>query len=106
LISLSFRDFIFDPKCLPTAQRSLIRHPGAIFLTLSSLQILKSIFSHLPDRMFPRLYSIAGKRSVCHQPFWPEQNPSIGKFGDRSGQTLEIASGTRTKATLPLYFRL
>jgi hypothetical protein len=31
-IPLSFRDFIFDPKCLPTAQRSLIRHPGAIFL--------------------------------------------------------------------------
>jgi hypothetical protein len=35
LISLSFRDFIFDPKCLPTSQRSLIRHPGAIFLTPS-----------------------------------------------------------------------
>ena len=31
LISLIFRDFIFDPKCLPTAQRSLIRHPRAIF---------------------------------------------------------------------------
>jgi len=49
LISLSFRDFIFDPKCLPTPQRSLIRHPRAIFLTPSSPQILKSIFSHLPD---------------------------------------------------------
>jgi hypothetical protein len=49
LISLSFRDFIFDPKCLPTPQRSLIRHPRAIFLTPSSLQILKSLFSHLPD---------------------------------------------------------
>jgi hypothetical protein len=48
LICLSFRDFIFDPKCLPTRQRSLIRHPRAIFLTPSSLQILKSIFSHLP----------------------------------------------------------
>jgi hypothetical protein len=48
LISLIFRDFIFDPKCLPTAQRSLIRHPRAIFLAPSSLQILKSIFSHLP----------------------------------------------------------
>jgi hypothetical protein len=32
LISFSFRDFIFDPKCLPTAQRSLIGHPRAIFL--------------------------------------------------------------------------
>jgi hypothetical protein len=47
LISLSFRDFIFDPKCLPTSQRSLIRHPGAIFLTPSSLRILKSTISHL-----------------------------------------------------------
>jgi hypothetical protein len=49
LICLSFRDFIFDPKCLPTPQRSLIRHPRAIFFTPSSLQILKSIFSHRPD---------------------------------------------------------
>jgi hypothetical protein len=49
LISLSFRDFIFDPKCLPTSQRSLIRHPGAILFTPSSLQILKTIFSHVPD---------------------------------------------------------
>jgi hypothetical protein len=32
LICLSFRDFIFDHKCLPIAQRSLIRHPRAIFL--------------------------------------------------------------------------
>jgi hypothetical protein len=31
LICLNFRDFIFDPKCLPTAQRSLVRHPKAIF---------------------------------------------------------------------------
>jgi hypothetical protein len=52
-ISFSFRDFIFDPKCLPTAQRSLIRHPGAIFLKPRSLQILKSIFSHLPDGITP-----------------------------------------------------
>jgi hypothetical protein len=37
---------------LPTAQRSLIRHPRAIFLAPSSLQILKSIFSHLPDGAF------------------------------------------------------
>jgi hypothetical protein len=49
LICLSFRDFIFDPKCLPTPQRSRIRHPRAIFLTPSSPQILKSISSHLPD---------------------------------------------------------
>ncbi len=54
LISLSFRDFIFDPKCLPTPQRSLIRHPRANFLTPSSLQILKSIFSHLPDGTYPK----------------------------------------------------
>jgi hypothetical protein len=53
MISLSFRDFIFDPKCLPTPQRSLIRHPRAIFFTPSSLQILKSIFSHLPDGVTP-----------------------------------------------------
>jgi hypothetical protein len=52
LISFSFRDFIFDPKCLPTAQRSLIRDPRAILLTPSPLQILKSIFSHLPDGKF------------------------------------------------------
>jgi hypothetical protein len=49
LISFSFRDFIFDPKCLPTAHRSLIVHPRAIFFTPSPLQILKSISSHLPD---------------------------------------------------------
>ena len=30
LISLSSRDFIFDPRCLPTHQRSLIGHPGDI----------------------------------------------------------------------------
>jgi hypothetical protein len=54
LICWSFRDFIFDPKCLPTPQRSPIRHPRAIFLTLSSLQILKSIFSHLPDEITPK----------------------------------------------------
>jgi threonine dehydrogenase-like Zn-dependent dehydrogenase len=53
LISLIVRDFIFDPKCLPTAQRSLIRYPRAIFFTPSSLQILKSIFSHLPDGSTP-----------------------------------------------------
>jgi hypothetical protein len=29
----------------------------------------------VPDRLFPRLYSIAGKRSVCHQPL-----PALGKF--------------------------
>jgi hypothetical protein len=39
LICLSSRDFIFDPKCLPTPQRSLIGHRRAIFLTPSSLQI-------------------------------------------------------------------
>jgi hypothetical protein len=50
LICWSFRDFIFDPKCLPTPHRSPIRHPRAFFLTSSSLQILKSIFSHLPVR--------------------------------------------------------
>ena len=49
LICLSFRDFIFDPKCLPIPQRSLTRHPRAIFLTPSSPQILKSIFSHPPE---------------------------------------------------------
>jgi hypothetical protein len=32
MICLSFRDFIFDPECLPTPQRSLIGHPRAIFL--------------------------------------------------------------------------
>jgi hypothetical protein len=31
LIWPSFRDFSFDPKCMPTPQRSLIGHPGAIF---------------------------------------------------------------------------
>ena len=31
MICLNFRDFIFDPKCLVTAQRSLIRDPRAIF---------------------------------------------------------------------------
>jgi hypothetical protein len=39
LICLSSRDFIFDPKCLPTPQRSLIGHPRGIFFMPSSLQI-------------------------------------------------------------------
>jgi hypothetical protein len=34
LISLSFRDFIFAPKCLPTPQRSVTRHSGAIVFYL------------------------------------------------------------------------
>jgi hypothetical protein len=53
LISLIFRDFIFDPKCLPTPQRSLTRHPSVIVFAPSSLQISKSIFSHLPDSGTP-----------------------------------------------------
>jgi hypothetical protein len=53
LICSGFRDFIFYPKCLPTPQQSFIRHPGAIFLTPSSPQILKSIFSHLPVLLSP-----------------------------------------------------
>jgi hypothetical protein len=48
-ICLSFPDYIFDPKCLPTPQRSLIGHPRAIFCTQISEQISKWIFSHLPD---------------------------------------------------------
>jgi hypothetical protein len=31
LICWGFRDFIFDPRCLPTRHRSLIGHPGEIF---------------------------------------------------------------------------
>jgi hypothetical protein len=75
LISLSFRDFIFDPKCLPTSLRSLIRHPGAIFLTPSSLQILKSIFSHLPG-------------PVSYQPLYyrPLPFPSTGHSASRQPQ--------------------
>jgi hypothetical protein len=53
LICWSFRDFIFDPKCLPTPHRSLIGHPRGNFCTPSSLQIQKSIFSHLPDELTP-----------------------------------------------------
>ena len=54
LICSGFLDFIFDPKCLLTPQQSFIRHPGAIFLTPSLPQILKSIFSHLPDGSDPK----------------------------------------------------
>ena len=49
LICLSFRDFIFDRKRLSTPQRSLIGHPGAIFVRPCSRHNSKSIFSHLPD---------------------------------------------------------
>jgi hypothetical protein len=52
-ICLSFPDFIFDPKCLPTPQRSLTGHPRAICYTQISEQISKSIFSHLPDNQTP-----------------------------------------------------
>jgi hypothetical protein len=85
LISLSFRDFIFDPKCLPTPQRSLIRHPRAIFLTPSSPQILKSIFSHLPDDQIP--------------------NPRTSRHGGLSGSRLYQLSGAAVDNTNPLMER-
>jgi hypothetical protein len=44
LISLGFRDFIFDPKCLPTSQRSLLGHPGAAFFGTQLSQQLKINF--------------------------------------------------------------
>jgi hypothetical protein len=54
-IWLSFRDFSFDPKCMPRPQLSLIGHPGAIFLAPNSLRIFKSIFSHPPDEITPNV---------------------------------------------------
>src|SRR5258708_38040376 len=44
LISFSFRDFIFDPKCLPTAQRSLIGHSRAICFKAESTANFKIDF--------------------------------------------------------------
>jgi hypothetical protein len=35
LISRSFRDFSFEPKYIPTFQRSLLGHPGAAILYAS-----------------------------------------------------------------------
>ena len=32
LIWLIFRDFNFDPECIPILRRSFIEHPGKIFL--------------------------------------------------------------------------
>jgi hypothetical protein len=54
LISLSFRDFIFDPKCLPTSQRSLIRHPRAIFFYAEfSANFEIDFFTSSCPRVFP-----------------------------------------------------
>jgi hypothetical protein len=39
LICWGFRNFIFDPRCLPTPHRSLTGHPGEIFETPNLLQI-------------------------------------------------------------------
>jgi hypothetical protein len=47
-IWLKFHGFRIDPKCIPTLQRSLIEHPGAIFLPANSLDGYFSIFPHLP----------------------------------------------------------
>jgi hypothetical protein len=52
LISRSFRDFSFEPKCIPTSQRSLLGHPGAAFLRAQFSQQLKINFSHLPVAVF------------------------------------------------------
>jgi hypothetical protein len=37
LIWRSFRDLSFEPKCIPTSQRSLLGHPGAAFFRANSL---------------------------------------------------------------------
>jgi hypothetical protein len=44
LICLSSRDFIFDPKCLPTPERSLIGHPRAIVFNAELAANLKINF--------------------------------------------------------------
>jgi hypothetical protein len=64
-ICLSSRDFIFDPKCLPTPQRSFIRHPGAIFFNAEFAGNLKIDFftsSRQEDHRrlsFPKKYYLA-----------------------------------------------
>ena len=114
LISLIFRDFIFNPKCLPTAQRSLIRHPRAIFLAPSSLQILKSIFSHLPDRTFrsPRAHArktccLSTGLAVLQAPQRSRHPACPGVPWERSASQISritkgfMARSRRTPATLP-----
>jgi hypothetical protein len=44
LIWRSFRDFSFEPKCIPTSQRSLLGHPGAAFFCAQFSQQLKTNF--------------------------------------------------------------
>jgi hypothetical protein len=50
---IDFAKISSEPKCMPKVQRSLIRHPGAIFFRPKLLHVSKSIFSHLPDGTFP-----------------------------------------------------
>jgi hypothetical protein len=64
-ICLSFPDFIFDPKCLPTPQRSLTGHPRAICYTQISEQISKSIFSHLRDNQTLDRFAPARVLKAC-----------------------------------------
>jgi hypothetical protein len=50
---IDFAKISSEPKCMRKVQRSLIRHPGAIFSRPKSLHVSKSIFSHLPDEITP-----------------------------------------------------
>jgi hypothetical protein len=45
---IDFAEIWLDAQCMPMAQRSLIGHPGEIFLAAELTPHLFSIFSHLP----------------------------------------------------------
>src|SRR5271168_355329 len=66
LISWSFRDFIFDPKCLPTSQRSLKRHPSAIFLNAQFIANFKIDFftASCPGKGLSRKRSKMASRTI------------------------------------------
>jgi hypothetical protein len=70
---------------MPTPQRSLIGHPGAIFLAPNSLHIFKSIFSHPPGTA--ERISFLGRINLCragfHVPFklrWFSWYPVLGSW--------------------------
>src|SRR5271156_2704 len=67
LIWRSFRDFSFEPKCMPTSQRSLLGRPGAAFFSDQFSQRLK-INSFTPSChrvLCHRVLNRGDKRNDC-----------------------------------------
>jgi hypothetical protein len=86
LIWRSFRDFTFEPKCIPISQRSLLGHPGAAFFRAQFSQQLKINFF----------------TSSCHLVwFIPIQHSDLGfvKIQDRFDYRFSGRSAAKTRCS-------